>query len=312
MPLTNLPKARESLKVEAPDRETSTLSVHAAAALDAPVVLCLPAMGIEARFYAPLAEALVEAGLHAAVLELRGLGTSSVRPSHRVDFGYATIAQQDLPAAIRVVRERFPSSPLVLLGHSLGGQVATLYLAGHPETEVRGLVLVASGVPWHRLWPFPMGLVVHSIGWLFPLLARVLGYFPGRRFAFAGKEARTVIADWGRVARTGRFAPRGWSGPAPEEALRSVRLPILGVSLEDDRFTPKPTVDFMIAKMPAARVESFHYDYRAHGAPPVDHVRWPRHPRVIVERIAAWVRGLDGDAAATDASIALKEKSTRA
>jgi len=285
--------AKESVRVESPDGATSTLTVGAAADPAAPVVLCLPAMGIEARFYVPLLDALVEAGLNAAVLELRGLGASSVRPSHRVDFGYATLAQQDLPAAIRSVRARFPSSPLYILGHSLGGQVATLHLSATPDTEIRGLALVASGVPIYRLWPFPMGLVVHAISWLFPLVARVLGYYPGSRLAFGGSEARGVITDWGHIARTGRFAPRGWTGPEPEAALRSVKVPILGVSLERDRFTPAPVVDYMIAKMTAAPVERFHYDYRAHGEPPVDHVRWPRHPRVIVERVAAWIAGLE-------------------
>ena len=284
---------RETLRVESPDGAIATISIRAAPRENAPVVLCLPAMGIEARFYWPLADALVDAGLHGAVLELRGLGTSSVRPSRTVDFGYTTIAEMDLPAAIGAVRERFPSSPLVLLGHSLGGQVAALYLARHPDADLLGVAFVASGLPWHRLWPFPMGLVVHTISWLFPLVARVLGHFPGRRFVFAGDEARGVISDWGRIARTGRYAVKGWTGPDPERTLRELSLPILGVSLENDRFTPKPVVDHLIDKMPAARVERFHYDHRAHGAPPVDHVRWPRHPRVIVERIEAWIRGLE-------------------
>ncbi|HWV38680.1 MAG TPA: alpha/beta fold hydrolase [Vulgatibacter sp.] len=290
----NTTSTRESVRVESPDGATTTITIAAAADPAAPVVLCLPAMGIEARFYGPLLDALAKAGLNAAVLELRGLGTSSVRPSRRVDFGYATLAQLDLPAAIRATRARFPSARLHLLGHSLGGQVATLHLAAHPDADVRGLVLVASGIPWHRLWPLPMRLVVRAIAWLFPFVGRLLGHFPGKRLAFAGDEARTVIADWGHLARTGRFAPRGWDGPDPEVALQAVEVPVLGVSLEDDLYTPAPVVDFMIAKMTAAPVERFHYDYRAHGAPPVDHVRWPRHPRVIVERIAAWIAGLDG------------------
>lgn len=279
----------ERILVGSPDGATSTLSVRAAADPKAPVILCLPAMGIEARFYSVLATDLVQAGFGCAVLELRGLGTSSVRASRSVDFGYATMAELDLPAAIDAVRERFPAAPLVLLGHSLGGQVAVLHLALGSGSGVRGLVLVASGMPWWRLWPVPLRYLLYAMGWVFPWTARALGFFPGRHLAFAGREARGVMADWGHIARTGRFVARGWTGPDPEEGLTSVRLPVLAISLEQDRFTPRRTVEYMVAKLPSAAVELFHYDHRAHGEPPVDHIRWPRHPRVIVERTADWL-----------------------
>ncbi|HEY0840247.1 MAG TPA: alpha/beta fold hydrolase, partial [Vulgatibacter sp.] len=256
------------------------------------IVLCLPAMGISARFYSRLAETLAHAGLNAAVFELRGLGTSSVRASHDVDFGYTDIVELDLPAAIRAVRERFPGAPLYLLGHSLGGHLAVLYLARNPDAGIGGLALVASGTPWYRIWRPPLGWVLYGVAWLAPLLAKVLGYFPGRLFSFAGRESFGVISDWAHIAHTGNFAPRGWPGTDPEVELGMVDLPILGVSLENDRFTPRPVVEHFLAKFPAARIERFHYDHRAHGAPAVDHVRWPRHPEAIVDRIKAWIGSL--------------------
>src|SRR5690606_10191189 len=113
----------------------------------------LPAMGIEARYYAGFAGALRRLGLNAATLELRGLGTSNVRPSRKVDFGYGTILERDLPPALALLRERFPGAPLFLLGHSLGGQLLALHLAVHPD-GVEGLVLIASGTPHYKVWPW--------------------------------------------------------------------------------------------------------------------------------------------------------------
>lgn len=283
------PPQQQVLELLSSDGAKSTLTVYPSANPEAPALLCLPAMGIEARFYAGFAQTLVRGGVHAAVLDLRGLGTSSVRASRQVDFSYATIVDEDLPVAWEALLQRFPRSAPFLLGHSLGGQVATLFLA-KGEARARGLVLVASGTPWFRLWPFPLGQALYGVGLTFPLLARLLGYFPGGRFAFAGRESVGVISDWARIVRTGKMAPAGWDPASTERALASLEIPILGVSIEKDLFTPRPVLDHMLGMLPNARIERFHYDHRAFGEPAVDHVRWPKHPRIIAEQTIAWMR----------------------
>ena len=55
-------------------------------------------MGVEARYYASFAEALSRQGILVAICELRGHGSSSVRPRHGVDFGYREVVELDIPA----------------------------------------------------------------------------------------------------------------------------------------------------------------------------------------------------------------------
>lgn len=57
-------------------------------------------------------------------MDLRGHGTSSVRTGRGVDFGYETMVARDWPASIWVARECCSAGPIVLLGHSLGGQLS--------------------------------------------------------------------------------------------------------------------------------------------------------------------------------------------
>lgn len=283
----------ETITVVASDGATASLSFYPTGRADAPIVLCLPAMGIEARYYANFARELAQRGSNVAVLELRGLGTSSVRPSRDTDFGFGVMLEKDLPPALDAVRARFPTGPLFLVGHSLGGQAGSIFTAIH-QAKFAGLGLIACGAPYYRCWPWPMRFVILAVGVLFRAIAALLGYFPGKHVGFAGQEARGVITEWTRVIRTGRFSLLDWSGPDPEEALRGLRLPVLGVSLEQDRFTPAPVMEHLLAKMPHAEIERFHYDYRAFGAKPVDHNRWPRHPEIIAERVAAWIEATAG------------------
>lgn len=263
-----------------------TLRIHPASDPAAPLLLILPAMGVQAGYYVRLAAALNEAGCNVAVSEQRGHEESGGRtPGRDYDFGYHELLTEDVPLAVDAAAARFPDAPLYLLGHSLGGQIGAIYAARHPD-RLAGLILVAvSSVHW-RLWPWPFLFFSQFV----VLVARLLGHFPGRRFGFAGREARTLMADWGRQARTGHFV----FGPGRtnhDRALATLRLPVLAVSLEGDFFAPRHAMDGLLAKLPDAGLTRHHLDPKAMGFDNVDHLRWARQPQVVVPTILEWLEG---------------------
>lgn len=279
----------EWLDVRASDGPTSKLLLARSSAPRAPLVLIVPALGMEAGYYDRFAKQLAQGGVHAAAMELRGNGTSNLRASHEVDFGYGDFLTYDLPAAIRVAREAVPGAPLYLLGHSLGGQLATAYAGLRREADLQGLIFVASGTPYYRTWGFPGRPILWIVARLFPWIADRVGHFPGRRIGFATREARTVMRDWATLIRDGVFRLRNWEGPDLEEGIAEVELPILSITLEKDVFVPKHAAEHMLAKMPRARVERWHWDPEAEGLPRTHHVRWPRRAEPVVERIVNWL-----------------------
>ena len=100
----------------------------------------------------PFAEALCDAGLTVVVADLRGTGDSGPPPRRTDRYGYAELAD-DVGAVLAALKPRFGDRRTVLVGHSLGGQVALLRLATNPESTVDGIVLVAVGLPYWRLYP---------------------------------------------------------------------------------------------------------------------------------------------------------------
>ena len=70
-------------------------------------------------------------------LDLRGHGDSGHDPERRYDYEFHVRDLEAVTAALGI--ERF-----VLMGHSLGGRIATLFAGAHPE-RLAGLVLVDSG-----------------------------------------------------------------------------------------------------------------------------------------------------------------------
>ncbi|WP_394847825.1 alpha/beta fold hydrolase [Pendulispora brunnea] len=278
------------------DGATSELQVFRAADEHAPVLLVIPAMGTAAGYYDKLGAAFAQRGVHAALFELRGIDTSSVRASRETDFGYGTLIEQDIPPAIDAVRALLPRAPLFLLGHSLGGHLAFLTLArGQLAHEVRGVALVASGLPYHAGWPGAGSPGIRVFARFMKATSMAVGHYPGERLGFAGREARTVISEWAHAVATGEFSfPTTWTGSVPpEQALARVECPVLAVSLARDKLAPSRSTELLLAKVPRCSVSRIRYQPEA-GLPEAagNHNRWPRWPDAVATHVSKWAIGL--------------------
>ena len=252
-----------------------------------PVFIILPAMGVPADYYKPLADTVAQLGSGAVTADLRGHGYSSLRASRKVDFGYHDMIAHDLPAAVAATREHFPGTPIFLLGHSLGGQLGVLYASRFPG-HVAGIVLVASCSVYFRGWPFPANLALLLGTQLAWVVAGLLGYFPGRALGFGGREARTTIRDWARNARTGTYSGAG-AMRGLEVAMAQMTTPVLAISLYGDRFAPPRAVRCLGDKLKRAPVDYLHLGDAQMPAAGRDHFKWVFHSAPIVRVIQAWL-----------------------
>lgn len=247
-------------------------------------LVCLPALGVPASYYEPLALRLASSALAVVTADLRGVGRSSVRPRRGVDFGYARLVD-DAATIVCSIRRDLPA-PICLLGHSLGGHVGAL-LAGRREGLVDRLVLAACGTPYWRRFPPAIGFGVLALALATRALGAALGYVPGNRLGFGGTEAAQLMAEWGRLARRGRFDIDGFDG---EAALADVRVPVLAVSIAGDRMAPSRAVDHLVGKLRQARCERRHVTADLADRRALDHFRWARFPEGVARLVAEWVR----------------------
>jgi predicted alpha/beta hydrolase len=241
-----------------------------------PVVVILPALGVPARFYRPFAQALHAAGVAVVVAELRGTGTSTPRPGRADRYGYAELVG-DVGAVLSALKPRLDGRRYFLLGHSLGGQLATLHLALAPA-DAAGLILVAVGLPYWRGYPsWHRRLAVLGLTQATAAVATINRVSPG--WAFAGRVARGVITDWAYTARHGHFPPI--DGAAAD--LGALRTPVLAVSMPLDTFTPGELLDQLCARFTAAEVE------RVRLTAAVDHFSWVRSPDAVLGHVVRFI-----------------------
>lgn len=256
-----------------------------------PVLLMLPAMGFAASFYAPFVHTLERAcAATVLTLDMPGQGASLLRATSGDDFGYREVVETLIPEAVHRAAGQYPGRPVILVGHSLGGQLALL-AAAELNRVLHGLVLIAAGTAHWRAWPkgsrWRAALTVHAI----QLVASILPWYPGERIGFGGNQARRFMRDWSFNARHGRYHLEG-SARSPAvlaSALTDVRLPVLALSLRDDPIAPPGALADLLARAPNADVTHDTFDGVTMDAPWRRHFSWARHPVGVAERVAKWI-----------------------
>ncbi|MGQ4599357.1 alpha/beta fold hydrolase [Nocardia sp. R6R-6] len=275
----------ESTEVSTADGVVFTVRFLPAQKPDTPVVLILPAMAMKAKNYFALAKELHAQGLSVAMTDLRAHGEAKPELGLHRDFGYREMLETDLPALVAAVGERFPDAPIHLFGHSLGGQLALLFTAAEPE-RIAGVTVIGTGtVFW---WAFGVRRwweALSQIQWI-GLVSRWKGHWPGGVLIPAPMPGG-VMRDWSMHSLTSYYRPKG-SARRYNTLLRTMTAPVLAISLSDDVLGPKSNVDFLVSRMPSARVTQWHIDENS----PVehrDHFLWLKDSPAIAARVAVWV-----------------------
>jgi len=259
-----------------------------------PLILGLPAMGVPASFYARFADALGAAtGADVEFADLPGQGARPERARDGADFGYREIVEQELPDWVARRRAEQPGRPILLLGHSLGGQLALLASATL-AARIDGLVLVAAGTAHWRVWPAGQRRRAWATVQVVRALSALWPWYPGQLLGFGGNQPRRLMRDWSHNATTGRYQLEGGSRDvaAIERALHAVTLPVLLLGLRDDPIAPDGARDELIARLPCARVTRALIDGVRSDGPWRRHFSWARAPAEAVQAVAAWLAAL--------------------
>lgn len=211
-------------------------------------VVCLHAMLADARYFGvhregSFAHALAAAGFDVLAADFRGHGRSVPPRAGADDWSFDDLVELDLPAIVGAAAGASGRAPeeLVLIGHSLGGLVATAALGTGRIPSPRALVLPATSVWLHG----PHGpLARRALMALCRGVGAVLGRVPARTLgAGTSDEAGTFIAQLTGWPRAGRWTSlRGVDYLA---GLAVIAAPVLPLACDGDWLcTPHDAIGF--------------------------------------------------------------------
>ena len=236
------------------------------------VVVMPAAMGVKQSFYVPFAEFLAEHGIAVLSFDYRGMGESVPEQFRQSLRGFdATIfdwAEQDYNAALQAAKAWQPDVPLLVVGHSLGGQLPGLLPDNH---LIDGMLTIAAGSGYWRDNAPQLKRIVWIMWYLtVPLFTRVCGYFPGKKLRMVGDLPKGVIYQWTQWCKSPHYVVDADGSPI-RKGYQKMRLPILAMSFTDDEMMSNRSIESLHSFYSNAQVEKRHIHPREVDAKRIGH-----------------------------------------
>ncbi|MCJ8056710.1 alpha/beta fold hydrolase [Shinella curvata] len=200
-------------------------------------VIINPATGVAARYYHRYARFLAERGFSVLTYDYRGIGRSRPETLRGCGFRWRDWGELDFEAAVRFMQNsnsssRSRRSPLLVIGHSIGGFLPGLAEAGK---DVDRILTVGAQYAWWGDYARERRLGLF-LKWhlAMPMLTFLCGYFPGKRIGRLEDLPAGVAHEW--AFRGPRFES-SYSIEARRTVLarmQAVMAPILAITVSDD------------------------------------------------------------------------------
>ncbi|MCZ6726476.1 MAG: alpha/beta fold hydrolase [Acidobacteria bacterium] len=251
------------------------------------VVVINAAMGVSARFYRNFALALAEAGMTVVLWDYRGIGAS--KPASLKGF-QATVSDwifEDMTAVIDWAHRELQPAQLFLVGHSLGGQVASLLVNSR---LVDGMVTLSAQSGYWRLQGAEQKLAVLLHAYVsVPALSHLCGFAPWSRLGLGEDLPKPAALQWAGWLRNREYLLGDDS--LPLERYEAFTAPVLAYSFADDKWGTARAVDAMMKAYP--NVERRHVTPADFGLSSIGHVGFFRpRSQALWDEVISWLEGL--------------------
>ncbi|MEO8608494.1 MAG: alpha/beta fold hydrolase [Chloroflexota bacterium] len=254
------------------------------------LVLINSAMAVKRGYYRKYAAFLAEHGFTTITYDYRGIGGS--RPASLRGFK-AYLWQwgaQDLDGLIAWIEVRYPSYKLLVVSHSVGGQIIGLTAR---NTRVAGMFGVAVQSAYWRLWSGFWRWRTFFIWYaLIPVLARLLGYIPGK--LGIGEDLPAGVAlDWAHGGRCPKYILDLYCGTQHDHFV-AFAAPFVDYSFSDDHYAPYETVKSLLTFYPNAVKTHKHLQPSDIGTQSIGHFGFFRDKfaNTLWAESAAWLEGV--------------------
>ncbi len=205
-------------------------------------IVFAPAVAVPQKFYFSMAEYLANLGCNVFTFDYRGIGTSNSKDIKTLrKHGFFSWAS-DFRAVSKYVKEKFPNNKQYLIGHSFGGN-SIGFSDGYQYYDK--YITIASQFGFYKHFTLRMQLLIYlNFKFFVPITTNILGYYPSGWFGLGRSLTTQAANDW----TTYLLHPDSMLHFTKSKSLthyEDIKEPMLLISIEDDLFAPKTSVDIL-------------------------------------------------------------------
>lgn len=218
------------------------------------------ATGVLQKFYAKFAHFFATKGVTVYTFDYHGIGGSNGSDTSlkKNAANVMSWGQNDQAAVVALAKKENPHLKLVLVAHSIGGQLLGFNPNYHMLDKV---VLVASQTGY---WKYFSG--IHKpkmlLFWyvIIPLLTPIYGYFPAKKLRLFENLPKGVVYEWASWGRKPNYLMHNFD--QQNHLFAKFEIPILSLSFSKDSFASKASVDWLAKQYKNAAVHRVHHQSR--------------------------------------------------
>ncbi|WP_086207332.1 alpha/beta fold hydrolase [Acinetobacter sp. ANC 4648] len=237
-------------------------------------IILLPALGVAISKYDQLIQALTQQNLNVITADYPGCGRNTPSVSAEFDYGYADLLGYFIPQLVKMSKDVLDQKPIIL-GHSLGGHLATLY-AQYEDVDV---IAIATGNIGFLNWNLKGKLNILKAVITFNAMILKDGYLAGYKIGFGNKEAKTLMQDWCKTVFTGDYKHILEDETISENSA-------LFIQFKNDEFAPLSSTLALSRYFKNPQIKILDLTVTIQGN---QHSVWIKQPQSVVTLIRKWI-----------------------
>jgi len=221
------------------------------------VIIISSATGVLQGYYRKFASHFAAIGYTVFTFDYYGIGKSGGEienlKSNATDL--KNWGRVDQAALVAYAKRQEPDCELILLTHSVGGQL----LGFNPNYElIDKVILIASQTGYWKYfkgWDYPKMWLLWYV--FIPGLTPIFGFFPAKVLGLFENLPKNMVYEWAKWGRQKEYLMHFHNDR--DYFFDQIRVPLLSYSFPKDQFAPKATVDWLTDQYENAKVERIHY-----------------------------------------------------
>ncbi len=218
------------------------------------ILIITSATGVKQSYYKKFAEYISNNGITVITFDYSGIGLSLKEPITSNKSNISEWGTIDLEAVIKYTQGNFPDSKITLLGHSIGGQIIGF---AKSSPTVQKVILISSQSGYWKFWE-GFDTIKMFTNWylIFPLLTKLFGYFPAKKFSGMENLPKNVAQQWSSWGRNSNYFLKEFF--EKDLYFKNIKTKITAISIEKDTYAPKKAVEWLTKKFHNAKVKELH------------------------------------------------------